>query len=353
MFESAQQQIGDKGADDLHGQGILAVAERALDLEHLLDPLPPVLNGPSLFIQLRDTERAQVEAIGQDPDQLPIGQLVADQPQEDAFPAWQTDAPVTGQTKARRGGGVWHRKALQDAVAEPVFEAHHEVRSGLEQGAQKGKAEVPAIKDVGPVPGPLPGRRAFQIVYFTGRDHPLVGDPTGPLQDRMHLGRPAPLTVLGPAVRQQRQLDQTRIDYRNAGELPAHPLKPRPVRLYHRHPGLDHLSNVPLGNAIGQGIEGHRPAQCLLQTGVFGEGPDPPPQFHRVNQLIDHQHFDQARARQRTPARFIGITIKDRLQVKPVQGSEQQGDDCDRLRHANPPSGFIRHVSLPDVGRFA
>ena len=45
LFESAQQQIGDKGTHDLHGQGILAVAEGALDLEHLLGPLPPVLNG--------------------------------------------------------------------------------------------------------------------------------------------------------------------------------------------------------------------------------------------------------------------------------------------------------------------
>jgi hypothetical protein len=49
MFESAQQQISDKGTHDLHGQGILAVAERALDLEYLLDPLPPILYGPSLL----------------------------------------------------------------------------------------------------------------------------------------------------------------------------------------------------------------------------------------------------------------------------------------------------------------
>ena len=87
MVEGAQQQIGDKGADDLHRQGILTIAERALEFEHLLDPPPPILNGPSLFIQLRDTERAQIEAIGQDPDQLAIGQLVADQSQDHAFPA--------------------------------------------------------------------------------------------------------------------------------------------------------------------------------------------------------------------------------------------------------------------------
>src|SRR2546421_12110227 len=104
MFESAQQQIGDKGTDDLHGQGILAVAEGALDLEHLLDPLPPILYGPSFFVQLSPASGTQIETVGQDPDQLPIGQLVADQPQEHAFTAWQTDGPVTGQTKARRGG---------------------------------------------------------------------------------------------------------------------------------------------------------------------------------------------------------------------------------------------------------
>jgi hypothetical protein len=56
MFESAQQQISDKGTHDLHGQGFLAFTERALDLEHLLDPLLPVLNGPSFFVQLGHAE---------------------------------------------------------------------------------------------------------------------------------------------------------------------------------------------------------------------------------------------------------------------------------------------------------
>src|ERR671923_516800 len=49
MFEGAQQHIGDTGADDLHRQGILTFPDRALDLEHLLDPLPPLLNRPSLY----------------------------------------------------------------------------------------------------------------------------------------------------------------------------------------------------------------------------------------------------------------------------------------------------------------
>src|ERR671917_235758 len=86
----------------------------------------------------------------------------------------------------------------------------------------------------------------------------------------------------------------------------------------------------------------------LLQTRVFGEGPDQPPQFHRVNPLIDHQHFDQAGTGQRTATRFIRIAIKDRLQVNALQSREQQRDDGDRLDHAKPLSGVIPHLSLPD-----
>jgi len=48
-----------------------------------------------------------------------------------------------------------------------------------------------------------------------------------------------------------------------------------------------------------------------------------------------------------------GNPIKDRLQVDAVQGREQQGDDCDKFRHANPPSSLISYVSLPDGGGFA
>jgi hypothetical protein len=129
-------------------------------------------------------------------------QLITNQAQDRAFPAWQTDGPITGQTKTRCDGCLRHRKALQDAIADPFFEAHHKMRTPIQQGGQKRKAEVPAIKNGGPVPGPLQGRRSFQIRYLAGRDHPLLRDPTGALQDRMHLGCPTLLSVLGPTVRQ-------------------------------------------------------------------------------------------------------------------------------------------------------
>src|SRR5918992_2385677 len=90
------------------------------------------------------------------------------------------------------------------------------------------------------------------------------------------------------------------------------------------------------------------PPRAFCKPGVFGEGPDQPPQFRRVDHLIDHQHFEQAGTGQRTAARFIRIAIKDRLQVNALQSTEQQRDDGDRLDHTKPHSGLIPHVSLPD-----
>jgi hypothetical protein len=45
MFEGPQQQIRDKGRHDLHRQAIFTLAQGAFDLERLLNPFPPQLNG--------------------------------------------------------------------------------------------------------------------------------------------------------------------------------------------------------------------------------------------------------------------------------------------------------------------
>jgi hypothetical protein len=124
-------------------------------------------------------------------------------------------------------------------------------------------------------------RGPFQSVCLAGSDHQLPGDAMRPIEHGVHLGRPHMLAILGPAVCQQRQLDQTGIHHGDASEFSAHPLKPRPLSLQGSHPGLDPLPPIPLSHAIGQGVAGHCPAQCRLQTGVFGDGPDQPAQASR------------------------------------------------------------------------
>jgi hypothetical protein len=105
------------------------------------------------------------------------------------------------------------------------------VRPRFQQGSQKVKAKVSAIKDIRPVPGPVQWRGPSQIVHFAGSDNQLLWNATRPIQNRLHLGCPRLLAVLSPAVSEQRQLDQTGIDHGEAGELSAHPLQPRPVSL--------------------------------------------------------------------------------------------------------------------------
>ena len=47
------------------------------------------------------------------------------------------------------------------------------------------------------------------------------------------------------------------------------------------------------------------------------------------------------------------IIVKDRLQVDAVQGREQQGDDCDRLQHANLPQLYLAMSVYLTRGGFA
>jgi hypothetical protein len=103
------------------------------------------------------------------------------------------------------------------------------------------------------VTSPVPYGRPRQAASCRGLLTPLVSS------NNLRIVSSAWRVVFGPAVREQRQLDQTGIDHGEAGELPAHPLKPWPVSLQGQHPGLDHLHTLPLGNAIGQGIEATLP----------------------------------------------------------------------------------------------
>jgi hypothetical protein len=50
---------------------------------------------------------------------------------------------------------LWHWKAIKDAVADAPFEPYHEVCPSFQQGGQKVKAEISAIKNISPVPDPV------------------------------------------------------------------------------------------------------------------------------------------------------------------------------------------------------
>src|SRR5436190_23215227 len=54
LMQDAQQQKGDQRDIDLDAHGVLAAAEKAADLEVLLEPFEQQLDVPALFVELGD-----------------------------------------------------------------------------------------------------------------------------------------------------------------------------------------------------------------------------------------------------------------------------------------------------------
>ena len=68
----AQQQKGDQGDGDLDAYGVFAGAEKAVDLEALLDPAKEQLDRPAALVEVGDLAGAGIEIVAQVRSTLPL-----------------------------------------------------------------------------------------------------------------------------------------------------------------------------------------------------------------------------------------------------------------------------------------
>jgi hypothetical protein len=68
----AQEQEGDHGGEDLKADGVLGTAEKALDVEMLLDPAEEQLDLPAFAVEGGDLEGGAVEVVGQQDDEAAV-----------------------------------------------------------------------------------------------------------------------------------------------------------------------------------------------------------------------------------------------------------------------------------------
>lgn len=66
----AQQQKGDQGDGDLDAYGVFAGADKAVDLEALLDPAKEQLDRPAALVEVSDLAGAGIEIVAQDAQHL-------------------------------------------------------------------------------------------------------------------------------------------------------------------------------------------------------------------------------------------------------------------------------------------
>src|SRR5258708_36217424 len=65
---AAQQQIGDRGGEELQSDGVWAAAEEGPDLEMLLDPSEQQLDLPAPLVEAADLDGGSLEVVGQEGD---------------------------------------------------------------------------------------------------------------------------------------------------------------------------------------------------------------------------------------------------------------------------------------------
>ena len=66
LFDDSDQHVRTDGAPDLRLHGILAVADEALDLQMLLDPLEEQFDLPAALVQSGNGQRRQDGVVGQE-----------------------------------------------------------------------------------------------------------------------------------------------------------------------------------------------------------------------------------------------------------------------------------------------
>ncbi len=81
LFNNGNQHVSGDGAPDLRLYCILAVADKSLDTQMLLDPLEKQFDLPSLLVQCGDGQRGQRRIVGQEYQRLA------------GFRVFETDAP--------------------------------------------------------------------------------------------------------------------------------------------------------------------------------------------------------------------------------------------------------------------
>lgn len=72
MLPQADQEIGDHGDDHRDQHGILGGAEKAFDLEVLLDPFEKQFDLPALLVQIGNRLGGAVEVVGDEDQPLVI-----------------------------------------------------------------------------------------------------------------------------------------------------------------------------------------------------------------------------------------------------------------------------------------
>lgn len=205
-------EIDADGDPDLRLDGVEGVAEEMFDRQILLDPLEEGLDLPAFAINLGNGERRQIEAIGQEDEEL-VGFWIAkgDAAQmvwvgEFRLRCGEQDALVAAQ--ARR---LVDLARGDPSVTQIVLGADDEGNLALMQRLQSGEIEVAAVDDNNRSGRPVNQVEHIDVVHLAGRDMDEDGDGAAQIDDGVGLDRCLGRAEVRPGEQRQAQVDGRRI----------------------------------------------------------------------------------------------------------------------------------------------
>jgi hypothetical protein len=205
-------EIDADGDPDLRLDGVEGVAEEMLDRQVLLDPLEKGFDLPALAINLGDGERRQIEAIGQEDEEL-VGFGIAEGYAAQAvgvgefrFRCGEQDALIAAQTRrfvdlARGDPGV----------AQIVLGTDDEGDLALMQRLQPGEIEVAAVDDGDRARRPVDQVEHIDVVHLAGRDMDENGNGATQIDNGVGLDGRLGRAEVRPREQRQTQIDGRRI----------------------------------------------------------------------------------------------------------------------------------------------
>jgi len=254
-FNNGNQHVGGDGAPDLCLHRVLAVADKSLDTQMLLDPFEKQFDLPALFVQRGDSQRGQRSIVGQKHQRL------AD------FRIFETDAPQLLRI-AFRGVETVQRDELVANDSRASIDFHrihpvrvhaslrtsHEERAHLVECGQPGEVEAAPIHHIERPRFDGQGIQHVDIAHLAVGDVDERRNVAAQVQQSMHFDRRFGRTKRCPWKKRQAQVDGRGIQsVDRVGEVDAETLV---AIQFARTPDKHHrqvFPDMPVASFVGVG----------------------------------------------------------------------------------------------------
>ena len=325
LFDNRDEHVGGYGTLDLRRHGVLAVAQKSLDAQMLLDPFEEQFHLPTILVKLGNDRRWQRRVVGQKDQRLSRRWVFES---HTAQMLWVVTTDVMAIERHRliadHAGGLVHLGRVHTPGVEIGFGTSDKEGSGLVHRVQACKIQLAPVHDVERARFKWQDVEHIDIAHLCITDVNETGDAATQVQQRVQLDRRLRRTKWRPIKQAQAQVDGGRIQSIDiAGDLHIHAQWLVGIELVgaSNQDCREVRPDAPVTPLVGIGKRGA--AHRLTQThrvelgGVGTQGGLDVAQGFAPSQLRVGHDAEVFGAGQRGDSRIAGVTCNDASEAGP------------------------------------